>query len=81
MRRLDANEQKAKEDAEWLKRPHTSLFAGRYKRLDGKSYPREELRWSHFRHLPGEEMLAHVRDHVFPFIKGLGGEENPFAAT
>lgn len=79
MRRLDANDQKAKEDAEWLKRPNTSLFDGKYKRADGKNYPREELRWSHFRHLPGEEMLAHVRDQVFPFIKGLGGEDNPFA--
>ncbi len=39
----------------------------------------DDLRWSQFRHLPGDEMLAHVRDRVFPFIKLLGGESQPFA--
>lgn len=68
MRRLDAVDAKAAEDAEWLGRPHASLFAGH-----------EDLRWSRFRHLPGDEMLAHVRDRVFPFVKGLGGEGLAFA--
>ena len=27
----------------------------------------------------GDEMLAHVRDQVFPFIKSLGGEDQPFS--
>ena len=63
MRRLDAVDRKRQEDAEWLKKPYQSLFKGK-----------ESLRWSKFRHLPAEEMLAHVRDKVFPFLKGLGGE-------
>lgn len=63
MRRLDAVDRKRQEDAEWLKKPYQSLFKGK-----------EDLRWSKFRHLPAEEMLAHVRDKVFPFLKKLGGE-------
>lgn len=67
MRRLDAMDQKRKEDAEWLKQKYHSFF------------PKSDLRWSYFRHLPGEEMLSHVRDKVFPFIKSLGKEDQPFA--
>lgn len=76
MRRLDAMDQKKKEDAEWLKKEHRSLFAGEYERVDRTTAPKGDLRWTSFRHLPAEEMLAHVRDHVFPFIKTLenGGE-------
>jgi len=70
MRRLDAVDLKAREDAEWLDKPYDSVFAGH-----------EDLRWSHFRHLPGNEMLTHVRDQVFPFIRTLGGEDRPFARS
>lgn len=79
MRRLDAQDLKAKEDAEWLKRPFKSAFDGKYKHIDGKEYPKKSLRWSEFRHMPGEDMLAHVRDRVFPFIKNLSGEDHPFS--
>ncbi len=68
MRRLDAADRKAQEDAEWLGRRYESLFASG-----------DDLRWSRFRHLPGDDMLAHVRDRVFPFIRTLGGETEPFA--
>lgn len=37
------------------------------------------LRWSAFRRLGGEEMLLVVRDHVFPFLRSLGGEAGPLA--
>ncbi|MDY6990080.1 MAG: class I SAM-dependent DNA methyltransferase [Thermodesulfobacteriota bacterium] len=79
MRRLDATDRKREEDAEWLKKSYSSAFHGTYTALDGKKYNKAELRWSHFRHLPGEEMLAHVRDRVFPFIKSLGGNDEPFS--
>ncbi len=70
MRRLDALDRKTAEDAEWLKEKHVSLFKGH-----------ESCRWSRFKNLPGDEMLSHVRDKVFPFIKGLGGEDQPFAQS
>lgn len=68
MRRLDATDRKRQEDAEWLDKKHKSIFKGH-----------QDCRWSKFRHLPAEEMLTHVRDVVFPFIKGLGGEQQAFA--
>ncbi len=70
MRRLDALDRKRAEDAEWLGKKHVSFFEGH-----------ESCRWSRFKNLPADEMLSHVRDQVFPFIKGLGGEDQPFAQS
>ncbi|MGH7517555.1 MAG: type I restriction-modification system subunit M [Gemmatimonadales bacterium] len=76
MRRLDALDEKRRGDAEFLKQEYRSLFNGSYMTRSGQERPREELRWSRFRHLPGEEMLEHVRDYAFPFIRTLenGGQ-------
>jgi len=76
IRRLDALDEKRRGDAEFLKQAFKSLFAGTFMTRAGKKRPRDELRWSRFRHLPPDEMLEHVRDHVFPFIKTLedGGQ-------
>ena len=76
MRRLDALDEKRRGDAEFTGQEFKSLFAGKYETRGGKKRAREELRWSKFRHLPPEEMLDHLRDNVFPFIKSLksGGE-------
>jgi type I restriction enzyme M protein len=76
IRRLDALDEKRRGDAEFLKQEFRSLFAGAFTTRSGKERPRDELRWSRFRHLPPDEMLEHVRDHVFPFIKTLedGGQ-------
>ena len=79
MRRLDATDLEQQRRAQFVGQPYTSLFDGTFTGLDDRETPKEELRWSHFRHLPAEEMLRHVRDRVFPFIKSLGGDEHPFA--
>ena len=68
MKRLDEEDLKRKADAEWTKKKYQSIF------------PSEKLRWSQWKHLEAEEMLKHVRDKVFPFIKKLNGETgNSFA--
>jgi type I restriction enzyme M protein len=76
MRRLDALDEKRRGDAAFLGQEFKSLFDGTYSPRAGGERPRQELRWSRFRHLPAEEMLEHVRDYVFPFIKKLedGGQ-------
>jgi len=79
MRRLDAMDREEQGRAEFAEREHTSLFEGTFTGLDNVEIDKNELRWSQFRHLPAEEMLRVVRDRVFPFIKLLGGEEQPFA--
>ena len=41
---------------------------------------KEDCRWSNWKHYPAEQMLGHVRDKVFPFIKNLhDGEKSLFA--
>jgi type I restriction enzyme M protein len=37
----------------------------------GRSY--EDFRWSRFKHFEAKEMFAVVNDHVFPFLRTLGG--------
>ncbi len=78
IRRLDATDRKRVDDAEWADLKYDSLFEGKYKRIDGTEHDKEELRWSDFKHLTADDMLIHVRDRVFPFIKGIGGEEANF---
>lgn len=79
MRRLDAMDRQEQGRAAFAEREHTSLFEGTVTGLDNVEIDKDELRWSRFRHLPAEEMLRVVRDRVFPFIKSLGGDGNPFA--
>ncbi len=81
MRRLDDEDAKRQEDAAFLGREYESLFSGSFTWSPGQDAPAETLRWSHFRNLPGEEMLAHVRDRVFPHIRSLRGEDQPFATA
>ena len=78
MRRIDTADRKRMEDAEWSGEEYQSLFAGTYKRHDGSRGNKKELRWSQFRNRPGGEMLDHVRDNVFPFIKSLDGSGGNF---
>jgi type I restriction enzyme M protein len=43
----------------------------------GRSY--EDLRWSHFKHLAPAEMYVVVNEHVFPFLRTLGGDNSTYA--
>ena len=79
MRRLDETDRKRVGDAEFLDQEYESIFEGTYKNRAGDEHSRDQLRWSKFRHLPAEEMLEHVRDYSFPFIKQLGGDEAVFS--
>lgn len=40
----------------------------------------EDCKWSHWKHMPADRMIAHVRDVVFPFIKNVkNGEKTLFS--
>jgi len=39
---------------------------------------KNELKWSYFKDMPPSNMLLHVKNNVFPFIKELNGELSPF---
>ena len=81
MRRLDESDRKRQEDADFTGEPYTSIFDGTFTRSDEQQKDKTELRWSQFKNLPGEQLLIHVRDWVFPFIKSLRTEDTPFAKS
>lgn len=43
----------------------------------GRAY--EDCRWSRFKHFEAKEMFAVVNDHVFPFLRTLGGDGSTYA--
>lgn len=67
MKRLDEMDLRKKHDAKFTGEKYVSLFAGK-----------EEMRWNHFQHMEGGEMLEHVQKNVFPFLKTLNGENSSF---
>lgn len=69
MKRLDQLDLKKKQDAAFTGESYKSIFAGE----------NENLRWSHFRHMEGGEMLTHIQNKVFPFLKTLNPKDSPFA--
>jgi len=60
------------EDEDEQRRQNARLSGERYVSLFEKH---EQCRWSKWTNLPADEMLKHVRDKVFPFMRELG-EEN-----
>src|SRR5438552_1274196 len=46
---------------------------------DAKGRPYEDLRWSRFKHLAPAEMYTVVGEHVFPFLRTLGGDDSTYA--
>jgi len=46
---------------------------------DPKGRPYEDLRWSRFKNLAPPEMFEVVNDHVFPFLRTLGGDDSTYA--
>ena len=47
---------------------------------DLKGRPYDDLRWSRFRHRAPADMYDIVAEHVFPFLRTLGGEGSTYAA-
>jgi type I restriction enzyme M protein len=46
---------------------------------DPKGRPYDDLRWSRFKNLVPAEMFEVVGEHVFPFLRGLGGDESTYS--
>jgi len=68
MKRLDQMDLKKMQDSEFTGEAYKSIFKGN-----------EDLRWSHFRHMEGGEMLTHIQTKVFPFLKTLNSSNSAFA--
>jgi type I restriction enzyme M protein len=46
---------------------------------DARGRPFEDLRWSRFKNMEAAEMFAVVGEHVFPFLRTLGGDGSTYA--
>ena len=46
---------------------------------DPKKRAYEDCRWSRFKHFEAKEMFEVVNDHVFPFLRTLGGDDSTYA--
>jgi type I restriction enzyme M protein len=44
-----------------------------------KGRPYQDLRWSHFKNFPPADMFTVVDEHVFPFLRTLGGNGSTYA--
>jgi type I restriction enzyme M protein len=66
MKRLEDEEAARDQNAKLLSKKHVSIFKDN-----------EDCKWSRWTQMPAEQMLEHVRDKVFPFLRKLnGGEES-----
>jgi type I restriction enzyme M protein len=46
---------------------------------DSRKRPYEDFRWSRFKHFEAKEMYIVVSEHVFPFLRELGGDNSTYA--
>jgi type I restriction enzyme M protein len=47
--------------------------------VDARGRLYEDLRWSRFKHLAPTEMFTVVSEHVFPYLRSLGGDDSTYA--
>lgn len=86
MKRMDELDLKRQSDAEFTGESYSSKFEGSWIPPEYRSQPNAEqfaidkrsLRWSEFKRMQAEDMLAHVQGKVFPFLKDLNGGESNF---
>ena len=46
---------------------------------DARKRSYEDLRWSRFKHFEPKEMFEVLAEHVFPFLRTLGGDDSTYA--
>ncbi|MCZ8070305.1 MAG: N-6 DNA methylase [Cytophagales bacterium] len=77
LKRLEDNDNANAAAAKRRKQDFKSLFSGKMD-VGGRKIDKEKCRWSYWSQLSGDEMLRHVRDVVFEFLRNLGSETSSF---
>lgn len=77
LRRLDELHMVEERKAAATRKPMARRIFPEGKDPKGRTY--EDFRWSRLKHLEAKEMYAVVSDHVFPFLRTLGGDESTYA--
>ncbi len=77
LRRLDDLEILEENKSTRLGRPMERRIFPKGKDTRGRDY--QDLRWSHFKHEEPRAMFTIVDEHVFPFLRALGGDKSTYA--
>jgi hypothetical protein len=77
LRRLDDLHILEENKAARLKKPLERRIFPEGKDDKGRAY--DDLRWSRFKHFAPAEMYTLVSEHVFPFLRTLGGDDSTYA--
>ena len=77
LRRLDDLQTLEENKSTRLKKPMERRVFPEGKDARGRAY--DDLRWSRFKHLAPAEMFTVVGEHVFPFLRTLGGDDSTYA--
>ena len=77
LRRLDDLHTLEENKAARLKKPMERRVFPEGK--DPRGRPYDDLRWSRFKHFAPAEMFTVVGEHVFPFLRTLGGDDSTYA--
>ena len=77
IRRLDESKRWKKTRPPALKRPHSAASSPQATTHEGRPY--DSLRWSRLKNAAPAEMFSMVGEHVFPFLRSLGGDGSTYA--
>src|SRR5262250_133014 len=78
LKRLDELDTAEELKANREKKPMQKRFFPEGK--DSKKRPYKDYRWQFFKHREAREMYAIIGDHVFPWLRTLGGNGSTYAA-
>ena len=77
LKRLDDLHTLEENKARATKKPMERRVFPEGKDTKGRAF--DDFRWSRFKHFAPADLFAVVNDHVFPFLRTLGGEESTYA--
>jgi type I restriction enzyme M protein len=77
IRRLDDAHTLEESKATLLRRPMANRVFPEGRDARGRDY--DDLRWSRFKNFAPAEMFAVVGEHVFPFMRGMGGDGSTYS--
>lgn len=77
IRRLDDAHTLEENKSQLLNKPLANRVFPEGKDLRGRNY--DDLRWSRFKHFAPSEMFEVVSEHMFPFLRSLGGPDSTYA--
>jgi type I restriction enzyme M protein len=82
IKRLDELHTLAENKANTLKAPiENPVFPEGTDNAGRRPRPYQDLRWSHFKNFPTQDMYDVIDQNVFPFIRGMGEAGSSFAAN